>query len=211
MYSTKVNGEVIEFSTSGLLYRSNKLMYDRKTESLWSQFVGEPVVGQLADSGIKLEIIPVTFTAWDEWLASHPDTTVLAIGSQFSADEVYPPEWDQFSVYFSYRQDPDTMFPVAQRSELLSTKAQVLGLKVNGRAKAYPLKMLLSEPVINDSLGGENLVVVSKPGTGVSRAYQREGNRFSIAEFREGDPEILILKDRSGSGNLNRGISGIAA
>ena len=47
MYSTEVNGETTEFGTSGMLYRSNKLMYDRATETLWHQFRGEPVVGPL--------------------------------------------------------------------------------------------------------------------------------------------------------------------
>ena len=77
MYSTTVDGEVISFGTSGFLYQSNKLMYDRKTNSLWHQFRGEPVTGELADSGIVLHVIPVSLTTWGEWLASHPDTTVL--------------------------------------------------------------------------------------------------------------------------------------
>ena len=65
MYSTEVNGQVLEFGTSGLLFRSNKLMYDRATLSLWHQFLGEPVVGSLANSGIKLEVLPVLLTTWE--------------------------------------------------------------------------------------------------------------------------------------------------
>ena len=59
VYSTEVNGEILEFGTSGMLYRSNKLMYDRSTLTLWNQFLGEPAVGPLADSGIRLEVLPV--------------------------------------------------------------------------------------------------------------------------------------------------------
>ena len=79
MYSAKLDGERVTFGTSGLLYRSNKLMYDRKTNTLWRQFTGEPVVGALADSGIRLSIFPVVLTQWQEWVAAHPDTTVLDI------------------------------------------------------------------------------------------------------------------------------------
>ena len=45
MYSAKQNGNRVLFGTSGLLYLSNKLMFDRDTNSLWRQFTGEPVVG----------------------------------------------------------------------------------------------------------------------------------------------------------------------
>ncbi|MEE3004563.1 MAG: DUF3179 domain-containing (seleno)protein [Chloroflexota bacterium] len=41
MYSTKINGKVLSFGTSGMLYHSNKLMYDRGAKSLWHQFLGE--------------------------------------------------------------------------------------------------------------------------------------------------------------------------
>jgi hypothetical protein len=66
VYSAKLDGERVTFGTSGLLYRSNKLMYDRKTNTLWRQFTGEPVVGGLADSGIRLSIFPVVLTQWQE-------------------------------------------------------------------------------------------------------------------------------------------------
>ena len=48
MYSARIDGEPTTFGTSGLLYRSNKLMYDRTTNSIWNQFTGEPVIGPLA-------------------------------------------------------------------------------------------------------------------------------------------------------------------
>ena len=68
MYSARINGEPTTFGTSGLLYRSNKVMYDRATRSLWSQLLGEPVIGPLADSGIKLDFFPVNLITWGEWL-----------------------------------------------------------------------------------------------------------------------------------------------
>ena len=77
MYSAKINGEPTTFGTSGMLYRSNKVMYDRLTNSLWNQFTGEPVIGPLWDSGIRLDFFPVLVTTWEEWVELHPDTTVL--------------------------------------------------------------------------------------------------------------------------------------
>ena len=102
-------------------------MYDRGTQTLWLQFLGEPAVGSLADTGIKLEVIPVVVTTWDEWSTAHPDTTVLDIKTGIYPPELYLPEGDPGSFYYPYRQNSDTMFPVSQRSNLLPTKAQVLG------------------------------------------------------------------------------------
>ena len=179
MYSTRVNGETLEFGTSGLLYRSNKLMYDRGTNTLWNQFIGEPAVGPLVGSGIKLELLPVAVTTWGEWVKAHPDTTVLDIETGIYPPNSYQPEWQPGSIYYDYRTGADTMFPVWQQSDALSTKGQVLGLKINGATRAYPLQIFQRTPVINGSLGGENLVVVSD-GAGGARAYQRGPDQFSI-------------------------------
>ena len=193
MYSTEVNGEVLEFGTSGFLFQSNKLMYDRKTNTLWHQFRGEPVVGELADSGITLEVIPVALTTWEDWVSSHPDTTVLAVETGVYPAGAYLPESDTTSVYFNYRERSDTMFPVPARSQLLPTKSQVFGLTLNGQVRAYPLEILAQEPVINDSLGGVSIVVVTPDmGTG-TRAYQRDSQSF--VELREEVGTAILLDD----------------
>ena len=199
MYSRQVNGEVLEFGTSGLLYRSNKLMYDRGTNSLWHQFTGEPVVGPLADSGIHLELLlPVVVTSWAEWVSAHPGTTVLDADTGVYPPWAYAPEEDPLSVYFSYRASRGTIFPVAQRSDLLPTKAAVLGLNVNGRAKAYPEELLRGEPVINDSLGDENLVVVTRGDIGGPRAYRRGTHSFSPAQDNGAEADGAVLVDELG-------------
>ncbi len=59
-------------------------MYDRGTRTLWQSMTGEPVMGELADSGIKLELLPVTLTTWDEWREQNPETTVLSVDTGFS-------------------------------------------------------------------------------------------------------------------------------
>ena len=65
------------FGSSGFLYRSNKLMYDRQSRTLWNQFTGQPVLGPLADEDISLELLPVVLTTWKDWVDQHPDTQVL--------------------------------------------------------------------------------------------------------------------------------------
>ena len=194
MYSTDVEGETLEFGTSGFLYQSNKLMYDRNTNTLWHQFRGEPVIGELADSGIVLEVIPVALTTWGDWVSSHPDTTVLALETGVYPATSYLPESDVASAYFNYRNRPDTMFPVAARSQLLPAKSQIFGLTLNGQARAYPLETLQQEPVINDSLGGVSIVVVTPDegaGGAGTRAYHRGGRRFAQVQ-KEAGTSILV-------------------
>ena len=195
MYSTKISDETLSFGTSGMLYRTNKLMYDRGTRTLWRQFVGEPVVGPLAESGIKLEILPIVLTTWAEWVEAHPDTTVLDDDTGVYPADFYEPEWYSESIYFDYRADPETMFPVGQRSNILPTKVEVLGVILNGRTKAYPLFALFQEPVVNDSIGGTDLVVVTKPDALASRAYERGPHRFVQARATDDSGTAILVDD----------------
>ncbi len=160
-----------------MLYRSNKLMYDRATETLWHQFRGEPVVGPLAGSGVKLEILPSLLTTWSEWLAEHPDTTVISNATGVYPAEFYTPEEDSTSLYYSYRADPGTMFPVAGIDERLPIKEQVFGLDFNGEARAYQRSALVRTPALNDTVGEQDVVIVAGAGGGV-RAYDRAGLEF---------------------------------
>jgi len=63
--------------TSGLLIRSNKVMYDLETFSVFDTFLGDAVTGPLADKGIKLKQATVVTTDWGTWKDAHPETTVL--------------------------------------------------------------------------------------------------------------------------------------
>ena len=153
-----------------------------------------------ADLGnVGLKILPVVVARWEEWVRDHPETTVLDINTGIYPPEGYPSEWDPESIYFSYRQRADTMFPVTRRDDLLPTKTQVLGLNVNGRARAYPLDALSREPVINDSLGGENLVVITPGRLGGARAYLRGDRLFTLDTDTGTQGQIAVLVDGEGA------------
>ena len=86
-YGTRrLDGPPLVFGSSGLLYRSNKLMYDEATLSLWSSLTGEPVVGPLVGRDIALPILPLTVTTWGDWRTRHPETSVLALKTGYSRD-----------------------------------------------------------------------------------------------------------------------------
>ena len=204
------DGIVYTFGTSGLLYRSNKLMYDRPTRTLWNQFTGEPVLGSLATSDaatgeptVRLRLLPVVLTSWEEWQRQYPETLVLDINTGF--DRIYRIG----SVYGHYFSSQETMFPVPGRSDQLATKEQVFGLRVRGVPKAYPLEIVTEEVVVNDTIAELPIVLIAPARilevVGVSRrigpvtydagaevrAYERGGESFSIGPR----PETVVDAD----------------
>ena len=180
MYSATINGEPTEFGTSGLLYRSNKLMYDRATETLWRQFRGDPVVGPLAGSGVQLKILPSVLTTWAAWQSQHPDTTVISNETGRYPPESYRPESDRRSIYYSYRAAANPMFPTPEINETLPAKAQVFGLTIGHAARAYPQTALPPAAVLNDTLGSRPVAIITD-ANGAPRAYHRGALEFHPA------------------------------
>jgi hypothetical protein len=162
------------FGSSGLLYRSNKLMYDRETLTLWSNFTGEPVVGSLARNPVRLEMLPFVVTTWAEWKAAHPDTTVVKLDDSFGRRWNYT-----YLPGAADRARAGVSFPIWQKSDLLEPKTEVYALRLGDHAKAYPIDRVLAERVVNDRLGETDLVLVGDAESGAVRAYLRNGRRFS--------------------------------
>ena len=185
------NGETYTFGSSGFLFRSNKLMYDRQTRTLWNQLTGEPVLGELAGQDLRLNLQSVVLTSWLDWQNQHPDTLVLDDYTGFQR------EYRPGAAYGGYFASDETMFPVWTRNELLAEKAQIYALRLDGIPKAYPLDLLTAEQVVNDVLADSPIVLIASRGTvqvdGVSlrdgavqyqaggevRAYAREGYTFA--------------------------------
>lgn len=161
------DGNIYTYGSSGFLVRSNKLMYDRQTRTLWNHLTGEPVLGPLADSDIKLNLLPIVLTTWADWHTQHPETVVLDVNTGY--DRPYTPG----SAYGDYYTSPETMFPVWQRDNLLPAKARVYALNLNGVPKAYPVEVLATEQVVNDAIGETAVVLIATRGeinvTGLSR------------------------------------------
>jgi hypothetical protein len=149
------DGNIYTFGSSGFLFRSNKLMYDRQTRTLWNQLTGRPVLGRQASSDLKLKILPIVVTSWKEWRNEHPDTLVLSLKT--GHNRPYFPG----VAYGHYFSSEDTMFPVWQRSNLLPAKSRVFVLQVEGIPKAYPVDILLSERVVNDTIGNGSILLIA--------------------------------------------------
>ncbi len=149
------DGETYTFGSSGFLMRSNKLMVDRQTQTLWNQLTGRPVLGPLAKHSWKLERLPIVVTTWAAWRARHPETSVLSLDTGFRRP------YQVGAAYGSYFASPDTMFPVRDPGARLARKARVFALDLDGQPKAYPLQRLTEARVVNDRVGGTAVVLVS--------------------------------------------------
>jgi hypothetical protein len=108
----------------------------------------------------------------------HPETSVLSLDTGFRYARYLKPGTPG-SQYFDYYASPDLMFQAFRSSPALAEKADVFGLEVGSAAKAYPIPALAKELVVNDELGGRQVVIVAHQAGGAVRAYDRTGRVFA--------------------------------
>ena len=177
-YDSVVGGRLRTFGTSGLLYRSNKLMFDAETRSLWSAFDGTPVVGPLVGSGLRLSVRSVVTTTWGEWKAQHPDSTVLSIGTGYDRD------YSEGAAYRDYFATDELMFEVPSTDERLDNKDEVLIVRdtlsddSTPRPLAIAVKFLEAHPVYHLTVDGRRVVAITSP-RGATRVYEAGAERFT--------------------------------
>lgn len=180
VYDDRIGDTVNDFGTSGLLYRSNKLMYDRQTDTLWEQFSGRPAWGPLVDDGLRLTVVPSVATTWQEWVAAHPDTVVLDIDTGFARD------YSEGAAYAEYNASPVAAFNTPRSDDRLPEKAVVHVLEIGGQSVAYPIAALDQRDFILHTVGGMDLIIISTPDGSGARAYANSGVDFaSSADDRQ--------------------------
>ncbi len=164
----EVDGKVLEFGVSGLLYNSDMLMYDRQTDSLWSQIPGKAVSGPY--QGTKLSPVPVVHTTWEAWQRQHPDTQVLSVETGYRRD------YKSGNPYGDYDKSRTLFFPVAHRDNSYHPKENVLGLHVEGKARVWPFKELKeTSGEITDEFDGQPIRIVYDKASNSARAYNTHG------------------------------------
>lgn len=175
VYDTLIDGRHHELGTSGFLYRSNKLMYDRATESMWSTITGEPVIGPLVGRGLKLHPLSVVTTTWAHWKALHPQTTVLTLETGHRRD------YGEGAAYRGYFATDELMFQVPGQDKRLKNKDEVLALRFGDPAAgpmALASKFLETRPFYAGEHGGQVYVVLTD-ASGAHRVYDRAGVVFA--------------------------------
>jgi len=178
------------FGVSGKLIMNALVMYDRQTNTLWSQFLGQAVRGD--PLGEFLEPFPLTMTTWERWVEEHPDTLALDKINGFYTS-------DSYESYF--RSNLATgMFGQSNSDNRFNNKDLVLGVGFEAGAKAYPFEVLASNRVINDQILGEPSVVYFDDTADTAFAFKStvDGQKLTFDLAREDDRDILVDRE-SGS------------
>ena len=171
LYDQHIGDRRFEFGTSGWLYRSNKLMYDRETRSLWSALEGRPVTGKLAGADLELKRLPIVTTTWEEWRRRHPDTTVLSLETGHRRD------YGEGVAYREYFAADQLMFPVPFEDDRLKNKQEILAVVLDRKPAAFDTKFLRKNPLHHDTVGRRAVVILTDK-SGANRVYDAGGARF---------------------------------
>ncbi len=170
----EIDNEPVEFGVSGKLYNSELVMYDRETDSYWPQTLGKAVLGP--STGKALKKIPTDTVKWGDWRASHPDTKVL------SRDTGFIRRYDGSNPYGAKGDftDINLRFPLENEDSRLDAYEIVYGMEINNKYKAYKKSDLESTLRIEDTLGGEKIIIEFDKQLESAKAYKESGERIVI-------------------------------
>lgn len=165
-----VGGQPAAFGVSGLLYNSDVLLYDRASQSLWSQMLRTAVSGPR--KGAQLQQIPLTHTTWADWYGRFPTTEVLSTQTGFQRDYGHDP-------YRGYDRIQQLMFDVEHQSNRFPLKEWVVGVEVSGKHKAYPFSELAravnSSGELVDRVANKTLRVRYDRAHGTAEVFDESG------------------------------------
>ena len=181
------------FGTSGLLYNSNLILYDRATRSNWSQMLEQAI------NGVQIKRIPdrlpVVETSWGTWKAMYPATKLLSEATGFSRDyTAYP--------YGSFREDQSLLFPVNNSNDLrLHRKERVLGINVGASSKVYPISNFSNQvEVINEVVGNMQVVAAGSSGHNFGVIFNRELEDCTVLDFVAVQAKLpVVMRDNEGN------------
>ncbi len=157
-FERTVDGQVLDFGTTGRLRFSNLVMYDRQTESWWQQAGGEAIAGEF--TGRQLEFLPASIVAWADFKEAYPQGRVLSRETGYGRNYGNNP----YTGYDDVNRSP-FLYVGPETPGVLPPMARVLTVDLNGEAVAYPYDVLQEVGVVNDRVGGTPLVVLWAPGT----------------------------------------------
>lgn len=180
VFDRTVNGVETEFGTSGKLYNSNLVMYDRNTDSQWSQAMGQAITGELA--GEKLKRIPFDVARWKDWKELYPDTLVLTTDT----GHIRPYGSDPYGDYYT---DPRIIFPVKHKDDRMHPKEIILGFDHQDSYKAYKLNDIVEEGIVNDQVDKQKILLISVSPYTV-RAFDRTVDG-QVLKFTKTDSTII--------------------
>ena len=150
------NGDIV-MRTSGLLRRSNKVMFDLNTFSVFDTFTGDAISGPLLEDGVVLEQATVVTSTWADWREAHPETTIVAedggIGRQYPLDPLRG------------RDDDGPIFPIGETDDRLGVQDQVVGVILpDGTPVAFPVESALATIEAGETVAANGITITADAG-----------------------------------------------
>ncbi|MFC1656557.1 DUF3179 domain-containing protein [Patescibacteria group bacterium] len=164
VFIRKVNKQSISFGVSGKFYNNNNLLYDRSSQSLWTQLNGSSVVGEM--TGVTLDRVQNFIFTWKKWKTNYPDTKIM------SGDTSYFRSYN-IDPYYEYSQVESVYFPVTYEDKRIFAKKLVYGIGDSGKYQAYTEENLKKQGVVNGEVGDLKYILIWDANLGVLRAYNR--------------------------------------
>ncbi|MEM7119541.1 MAG: DUF3179 domain-containing (seleno)protein [Chloroflexota bacterium] len=186
VFDRRFDGNTFEFGTSGLLRNSDLIMYDRTTETLWQQFTGEGIVGELV--GERLTFLPSQLISFAEFRDAFPDGKILSRETGFDRRYGQNPyagydDVERNTNPFLFTGDLDGRLAAVER--VVTVTLEDVGVDI-----AYPLPVLAEAGVINDNQGGRDLVVFHTPGTNSALGAQIIAEAADVGATGVFDPNL---------------------
>lgn len=214
-FDRRLDDQVLDFGTTGRLRFSNLIMYDRQTESWWQQATGDVIAGELV--GRQLKLLPAQLISWEDFKTTYPNGQVLSRDTGFNRNYGQNP----YAGYDNINSSP-FLYRGPETPGELPPMARVITVEVGDEAVAYPYDVLQEMPAVNDTVGGEPIVVFWAPGTnsaldasaiasgrdvGTANTFSRELEGQTLTFRAEGDK---LTDEQTGSewNILGQAISG---
>jgi len=171
-YERTLDGEEVEWGTSGKLFNSNLVMYDRKTDTYWSQIDGLAIFGEL--TGEQLTPLSIDTVSWEEWKEIHPDSRVLSRNTGYARAYGRDP-------YGSYYVNSFLIAPVENEDDRVHPKTVIFGIIVDGNYAAYKEDDLKELITITDTVGEVNIRIERLDG-GIVKVTNLDTNEEIVKE-----------------------------
>ena len=185
VFARQVDGQELTFGVSGKLIMNAVVMYDHQTDSLWSQFLGMAVDGPFANT--PLELLPSQITTWEAWTGQHPGSVVM---------RKYGRRSDSYTSY--YRNGSAGILGEEHKDTRLPLKDFVVGVDYAGGERAYPLRYLEEQPVVNDTLAGAPVLVAFDAQSDTAAVFLRavEGQALTFEATPQRQDGAALVRDR---------------
>ena len=176
MYARQVEGRTLTFGVSGMLLRDSLVMYDRETDTLWTQVDGLGIRGAL--TGRALQTVPAVHTTWKTWKALYPQSRVLR------------KRRGRGSAYESYNRNPNELGILGRRNAdpRLDGKTRILGIRQDGAETAFPVDEVRDVRLVETTVGDlAVLLAAASDDTPVQVYDRRVGERVLTFRFMNGE------------------------